>query len=1073
MRHRETFPRPSPDRRPPRNARSPLLRGAAPRLAFAAVCTGYAAGAVLGWGSTGVALVMGDFGLSAAAFLAAGSCLWFAHGRAGDLRPGWALIGLSSLMIGLGNAVWAWYEVVLRQPVPRTSVADLCYLLFAPLAIVGLLMLAKRPVTRSGWICLALDAWLIGGSLMTLSWSLALAHTAQWHGITVTRAALALAYPLLDIALVSIVLVLHFRRSAAHRAAINTVVGALVLTVLCDALFTSPLLRERYSSGRLLDAGWFAASLLLAAAPWLVVRGEEPPDGAPALPPGPARAADALVAGFETPVRPLRPLAGSLAAVTPYLAAAVCVLGILITIVSGRDVDRVVGFTACAVVLALLVRQGLTLLDNVQLTRELAQKENWFRSLVQGSSDVIMIADPDGTLRYVSPAASGVYGQRADRLIGGALAALIHPDDELRVRRELRRFLSVPPAREPATRIECRVRHGDGRWLNVESTVNRHAGGLILNSRDVTERVRLQAQLEHSATHDPLTDLPNRALFTERVRRALAAERPADRAAALFFIDLDGFKAVNDSVGHQAGDELLIQAAARLRESVRAQDTTARLGGDEFAALIAGDPAGPGGTDRTGRVLAVAERVRAAVSRPYLVNGRELRIAASIGVALAEPGATPTALMRDADLAMYRAKQSGKDRVELYVPHRHPGSPPHGGTVRTAPSANALHAGHPVLPAHPAHPVRPARPAHDPWPERHRHTARPPEPLTLLHQPIVDLADGRVTAVTATAGRPRGHGVPAQFPGPDGARHDPAADAAHHPGPTGRLLERAIAEAARRHLDGLTVPVAVRVPGPCLADSALAAPRLERLLGRHGLAPDALMIEIPEAGAVLAAADVSRRVADLGRLGITLALSGLGGGSGIAALQRLPVRLLRLDRYLVDGLPGSAVLRTVAGALLRMAADLGIDSLADGVDTADQAAELRALGCREAQGLAFSAPLDAGRLHRVLTEGRLPVPGTGHTTSPPPHTPKATTPAPPERAPRQTPPESPAAPVIRTAPGTALPTVTTASAALAGPPATRRTPREMPRDLPLEMPAGAASRHRHAPPTGAPDTRPT
>ncbi|WP_052847961.1 putative bifunctional diguanylate cyclase/phosphodiesterase [Streptomyces avicenniae] len=1001
MFHRKTFRRPASDRRS-------LLSGPVPQLALAAVCTGYAAGAFLGWGSTGAALVMGDFGLSAAAFLAAGSCLWFAHGRAGDLRPGWALIGLSSLMIGMGNTVWAWYEVVLRQPVPRTSVADLCYLLFAPLAIVGLLMLAKRPVTRSGWIRLALDAWLIGGSLMTLSWSVALAHTAQWQGITATRAVLALAYPLLDIALVSIVLVLHFRRSAAHRAAINTVVGALVLTVMCDALFTSPLLRERYSSGQLLDAGWFAASLLLAVAPWLVGRGEDAQDQAPDLPPGPAG---------HVPARPVRPLAGSLAALTPYLAAAVCVLGILITIVSGRDVDRVVGFTACAVVLALLVRQGLTLLDNVQLTRELAQKENWFRSLVQGSSDVIMIADRDGTLRYVSPAASGVYGQQADRLIGGALAALIHPDDEGRVRQELRRFLSVPPVREPATRIECRVRHGDGRWLNVESTVNRHAGGLILNSRDVTERVRLQAQLEHSATHDPLTDLPNRALFTERVRHALATDHPASRAAALFFIDLDGFKAVNDSAGHQAGDELLIQAAARLRESVRAQDTTARLGGDEFAALIAGDP-GDDPRTRAGRVLGIAERMRAAVARPYLIDGRELRIAASIGVALAEPGATPTALMRDADLAMYRAKQSGKDRVELYMPRAYAEHPGHAG--------------------------------HDRWGERRRHAPRPPEPLVLLHQPIVDLADGRVTAVSALARRPCAHGVPAQSPGPPAARRGPGAHGEQPAEITGRLLEKAIAEAAGRHLDGLTVPVAVRIPGPSLADRTLAAPRLERLLGRHGLGPGALMIEVPDAGAVLATADLSRRVADLGRLGIAIALSGIGGATGVAALQRLPVRLLRLDRHLVDGLAESDVLRTVAAALLHTAADLGIDTFADGVDTAEQAAALRALGCGEAQGLAFSGPLDAGRLRRLLAEGRVPVPG-GARPLPPPR---------PERADGP-----PPAPVIRATPGPAAPAVITASAALAGPPAGRRALRD--------APGRPTSRRRHAPPPGGPDTRPT
>ncbi|MDT0341223.1 putative bifunctional diguanylate cyclase/phosphodiesterase [Streptomyces litchfieldiae] len=906
------------------------LSGAVPQLALAAVCAGYATGAVLGWGSPQVARAMGDFGLSAAAFLAAGSCLWYARRGAGEFHAAWTLFGLSSIMMGLGNAIWGWYEVVLRQPVPRISSADLCFLLFAPLAIVGLLMLAKRPVTRAGWVCLGLDAWLIGGSMMTLSWSVALAQTAQRQGETVARAALALAYPLLDIALVSTVLVLHFRRSAAHRPAINAAVGALALTVLCDALFTSPMMRERYSSGQLLDAGWFAGSLLLACSPWLAARGRE----AAAV-----RAAD----GADGTAPPGVPLAGPLTALVPYLAAAVCVLSILFTVINGRDVDRVVVFAACGVVLALLVRQGITLMDNVSLTRELAQKENYFRSLVQGSSDVIMIADPDGRLRYVSPAATGVYGQEAERLTGSELSALIHPDDFGRVQHELRRFLSVPAAREPATRIECRVRHGAGHWLNVESSVKRHDGGLIFNSRDVTERVRLQEQLQHSASHDALTDLPNRALFTERVRLALGGGQGADPGTAVLFIDLDGFKEVNDSAGHQTGDELLIQAAQRLREAVRSGDTTARLGGDEFAALIAGEPGGEPQPHEY-RIREIAERVRAALSRPYAIDGRPIRVAASIGVAFAEPGTTPAALMRNADLAMYRAKQSGKGRVELYAPQLQ------AEAVRRTELADrlgrALRAGE----------------------------------FTLLHQPIVELADGRVAAVSAQARWRCPHGplaTPLEFL--RGGRRQSAAAA--HPEEeqaaevTGWLLEQTVAEAARRHRKGHTVPVSVRVPGGRLAARALGAGGVEALLHRHGLPPEALMIELPEAESVLASDELRRRLTDLSGLGVGLALGGFGsGGTAAAALHRLPVHLVRLDGELVDGLLDSPALHKIAAGLLRMASDLGIDSLADGVDHPEQAAALRSMGCRHAQGLAFSEPLEAARLRRVLDEGRLPVP---------------------------------------------------------------------------------------------------
>ena len=165
---------------------------------------------------------MGDFGLSAAAGTAAVSCFLYARSRRVRFRPAWLLFSLSSAMAALGNLVWGWYEVVLGRPVPSPSLADLFFLCFAPPAIVGLLVLAKRPVTKAGWVCLALDAWLIGGSLLTLSWSLALAQAAKFDGPSVAHAALSLAYPLLDIALVSMVLALHFRRSAVNRTAVNT-----------------------------------------------------------------------------------------------------------------------------------------------------------------------------------------------------------------------------------------------------------------------------------------------------------------------------------------------------------------------------------------------------------------------------------------------------------------------------------------------------------------------------------------------------------------------------------------------------------------------------------------------------------------------------------------------------------------------------------------------------------------------------------------------------------------------------------------------------------------------------------
>ncbi|MFD0153885.1 putative bifunctional diguanylate cyclase/phosphodiesterase [Streptomyces sp. NPDC055721] len=888
------------------------------QITLVLICVGYTTGASLGWGSPELALFMGDFGLSAAALTAAVSCFLYARAHSGSDRPAWLLFAFSSFMAAAGNAVWGWYEVVLRTQVPDSSVADLFFLLFAPPAIVGLLVLAKKPVTRAGWVCLGLDAWLIGGSLLTLSWSLALARTAHFDGESVAQAALSLAYPLLDIVLVSMVLALHFRRSQANRSATNTAIAALALTVLCDALFTSPLLRENYASGQLLDAGWFAGSLLLAYAPWGVRR---LPDS---------------TAATRGPWLHSRPVAGSLAALTPYLAAAVCTLGILYNVVEGRRVDRVVVLTGCAVVLALVVRQGIMLLDNIALTHELAQKENHFRSLVQGSSDVIMIAAPTGILRYVSPAAAGVYGREAEELIGSELASLIHPEDLGAVVHEVRRFLAASPAEEPTTRIECRFRSGRGDWLNVESTVNRHQGGLIFNSRDVTERVRLQAQLQHNAEHDPLTDLPNRALFTRRVRQALSGRRASDPGTAVLFIDLDGFKGVNDRLGHQAGDDLLVQAARRLQESVRAGDTAARLGGDEFAALILGD----GGREQDARetqVQEIADRLRLTLSRPYRVDGgNEVRVAASIGVAFAEPGMEAGDLLRNADLAMYRAKAAGKDRVELYAPQMQ------AEVVRRTELAARLR------------------------------TALHDGEFALLHQPVVDLATGRISAVSAQARWRSTQGIlftPAEY-----LR---VTDDGERTAELGRwLLEEAVEQAAERAGIGHRAPVSIRLSARRLLDRSLPLGSVESLLTRHGLPSGSLIIELADSDARTSLDELEQRLVTLRRLGVRIALDGFGSGHvAIDALRRLPVDILKLDRGLVEGVVESPRLRKITRGVLRIAGELGLQTVAEGVDVPEQVLALRAMGCSHAQGMAFSGPLDEYRLRRALVRDEYPLPG--------------------------------------------------------------------------------------------------
>jgi diguanylate cyclase (GGDEF)-like protein/PAS domain S-box-containing protein len=600
---------------------------------------------------------MGDFGLAAVAALAAVSCAARAFAARGRLRVSWLLFAASALVAGLGNGVWGWYEIVLHSSPPSPSVADWMFLFFGPFAMAGTLVHHRGPGTAIGWLKLALDGVLIAGALFTGGWTVALAQDAGTDGGSPLQVALSLAYPVFDILLVSLVIALRFQGGRRDGASMATLVAGYSVIIVSDAIFTLPSVRAGYTSGKLLDSGWFLGYLLLAVAPWMSVW----TGGAVRH-----RARNWVQARLAAGLRRAAALLGLL---FPYLAGVICLAGIMADGLAGdHRVHPALLGAGGTVLTALVVRQGITLLDNQRLTRQLTVRENHFRSLVQGSSDVIMTVDPDGWLGYVSPAVLHVFGYDPESLANTSLYRLIHPDDRRTVARSVQRFLA---GNAVSAAIECRIRaaqplplDGGGAtalWRHAESTLTRHRGGLVFTCRDVSDRVALQQQLAYNAYHDSLTGLPNRALFADRLEQSLAQRAASNLPVAVLFLDLDWFKAVNDAGGHAAGDALLIEVAARLRGSVRAGDTVARFGGDEFAALVQCDLDGRAARD-------VAHRLHAALTRPYLLLGSSFVVGASIGVAFWRPGVTAAELMREADLAMYEAKAGGKGRVVIYRP---------------------------------------------------------------------------------------------------------------------------------------------------------------------------------------------------------------------------------------------------------------------------------------------------------------------------------------------------------------------------------------------------------------------
>ncbi len=549
----------------------------------------------------------------------------------------------------------------------------------------------------------------------------------------------------------------------------------------------------------------------------------------------------------------------------------------------------------------------------------------------------------DGNFLQVNPALCDLVGYSEDDLLRETHASITHPDDVQMDAEQTRRLLSGETDND---QIEKRYIHRDGHeiWAELSVSLVRNDSGqpryLVAQMVDITDRKLFEQQLLHQAFHDRLTGLPNRGLFMDRLEHALARRPREEETIAVIFLDLDNFKVINDSLGHRAGDQLLMTMAARLQTCVREGDTVARLGGDEFTVLLEHI------TDITDAIL-VAQRIAEQSLTLYTIGDREISVTASIGIALpGEEGESADDLIRNADIAMYEAKRRGKARYEVFA----------------APMN-----------------VR-ANERLDIEIELQRAIER--GEFVLHYQPVVDLRTGRIYEVEALI-RWR-HPLRGLLPPADFISIAEETGAMIDIG--GWVLRRACRKLMQWQQEfpapagqpPLTMSVNLSTRQflqPSLVDT------VREVLNETGINPQTLKLEVNERVIMEDAASAIATLHDLRSLGITLAIDDFGTGySSLAYLKQFAVNILKIDRMFVDGISRDAEDTSIVESVIAIGKSLGIRTVAEGVETPAQLAFLTARGCNSGQGHLFSPPLPPEEFTTLLrnqTTYRIPPPGGG------------------------------------------------------------------------------------------------
>lgn len=549
----------------------------------------------------------------------------------------------------------------------------------------------------------------------------------------------------------------------------------------------------------------------------------------------------------------------------------------------------------------------------------LAESEARFRDVAEASSDWIWECDAQLRLVYLSARFTEVTGLAAATVLDRSLSEFFSSDTETNGWNQLRN-----DAREAFRDLRCRYRDvsGHSRICRLAGRPVTSADGVTFSgyrgtATDVTTEVEAQARANHLALHDALTELPNRVLLRERLNMALLASKGQTTQTAVLCLDLDDFKEVNDTLGHGAGDQLLRQLGERLRAAVLVTDTVGRLGGDEFAVVQAG-VALPSEAD------ALARRLIAAVKKPFVVDGHELYVGVSVGVALSSEGDDTERMLKNADIALYRAKQAGRGTVRFFEPEMD----------LELQARKSL--------------------------EHDLRQAISKEELDLHYQPLVDLGDREIAAVEALLrwNHPTRGSVPP----------DAFISIAEETGLIIAIGDWVLRTACRQALEWPGIRVAVNL-SPIQFKSRELVDNVRNVLMETGLSPERLELEITESVLLHDTRSALEILNGLKQLGVRIAMDDFGTGySSLRYLNSFPFDKIKIDKSFIADMADRDKSSAIVKSVISLGQSLNMTTTAEGVETPEQAAFLASEGCEQVQGFYFGRPMPAKDFTALLRD---------------------------------------------------------------------------------------------------------